>query len=161
LFAKAIVELAQTYSAGSIALPQLDQVSSIVQSEIDAKAQQKIPGYIEGQKKYAKQLRISLHNWSYNRLAQAIINKAGQSEIEIEYGSSSARASPNDREASRRNESRAKEIALSAYAARTERIAEYRNNFALLQTTIEWLKHPKLFGLSLNVALQLSTSILK
>ena len=73
LFAKAIVELALTYHAGSIALPQLDQVRSIAQSEIDAKAQRKIPGYIEGQKKYAKQLRISLHNWSYNRLSQSII----------------------------------------------------------------------------------------
>lgn len=151
LFAKAIVELAQTYRAGSIALPQLDQIRSIVQSEIDAQAQRKIPGHIERQKKYAKQLRISLHNWSYNRLSQAIVNKAGQSEIAIEYGSNSARASPNDR---------AKEIALSAYAARTARISSYINNFALVQM-LEWLKHPKLFGLSLPFTLQFSTSLLK
>ena len=51
-------------------------------------------------------------------MAQAIVNKAGQSEIAIEYGSNSARASPNDR---------AKEIALSAYAARTARISSYIN----------------------------------
>jgi L-rhamnose isomerase len=74
-------------------------------------AQQKIPGYVEGQKKYAKQVRISLHNWSYNRVSESIINKAGrQSGIAIESGNQPARASPNDR---------AREIALSAYAKRT------------------------------------------
>jgi hypothetical protein len=118
LFAKAIVELAQIYQAGSIALPKLDQIRLSIQSEIDTKAQQKIPGYIEAQKQYAKQIRINLHNWSYNRLSESIINKAGQSGIAIEYGNQPARASPNVREASR-NENRAREIALSAYAKRT------------------------------------------
>jgi hypothetical protein len=118
LFAKAIVELAQTYRAGSIALPKLDQIRLIIQSEVDAMAQQKIPDYLEGQKKYAKQVRINLHNWSYNRLSESIISKAAQFEIAIEYGTQPARASPNVREASR-NENRAKEIALSAYAKRT------------------------------------------
>lgn len=84
-------------------------------------------------------------------MAQAIVNKAGQSEIAIEYGSNSARASPNDR---------AKGIAPSAYAARTARISSYINNFALLQM-LEWLKHPKLFCLSLPFTLQFSTSLLK
>jgi hypothetical protein len=73
-------------------------------------AQQKIPDYLEGQKKYAKQVRINLHNWSYNRLSESIISKAAQSEIAIEYGTQPARASPTDR---------AREIALSAYAKRT------------------------------------------
>jgi hypothetical protein len=110
LFAKAIVELAQSYRADSIALPKLDQIRLIIQSEVDAMAQQKIPDYLEGQKKYAKQVRINLHNWSYNRLSASIISKAAQSEIAIEYGTQPARASPNDR---------AREIALSAYAKRT------------------------------------------
>jgi hypothetical protein len=109
LFAKAIVELARTYRANSIALPKLDQMRLSTQSEIDAMAQQKIPDYLEGQKKYAKQVRINLHNWSYNRLSESIISKAAQSEIAIEYGTQPARASPNDR---------AREIALSAYAKR-------------------------------------------
>jgi hypothetical protein len=109
LFAKAIVELAQTHLANSIALPKLDQIRLSIQSEIDTMAQQKIPDYLEGQKKYVKQVRINLHNWSYNRLSESIISKAAQSEIAIEYGSQSARASPNDR---------AREIALSAYAKR-------------------------------------------
>jgi hypothetical protein len=110
LFAKAIVEFAQTYQAGSIALPKLDQIRLSIQSEIDTKAQQKIPGYIEGQKKYAKQVRINLHNWSYNRVSELITNKSGQSGIAIEYGNQPARASPNER---------AREIALSAYGKRT------------------------------------------
>jgi hypothetical protein len=109
LFAKAIVELAQSYRAGSIALPKLDQIRLIIQSEVDAMAQQKIPDYLEGQKKYAKQVRINLHNWSYNRLSASIISKAAQSEIAIEYGNQPARASPNEQ---------AMEIALSAYAKR-------------------------------------------
>jgi hypothetical protein len=91
-------------------LPQLDQIRLIIQSEVDAMAQQKIPDYLEGQKKYAKQVRINLHNWSYNRLSESIISKAAQSEIAIEYGTQAARASPTDR---------AREIALSAYAKRT------------------------------------------
>lgn len=110
LFAKAIVELALTYQAGSIALPKLDKINLSVQSEMDAIAQQKIPDYLEGQKKYAKQVRINLHNWSYSRLNESISSKAGQSGIAIEYGIQPARASPNEQ---------AKEVALSAYAKRT------------------------------------------
>jgi hypothetical protein len=110
LFAKAIVELAQTHRANSIALPKLDQIRLSIQSEIDTMAQQKVPDYLEGQKKYAKQVRINLHNWSYNRLSESILNKAGQLGIAIDYGNQLARASPNEQ---------AREIALSAYAKRT------------------------------------------
>ena len=109
LFAKAIVELSQTYHAGSIALPKLDQINLSIQSAIDAKAQEKIPDCKKGQKKYAKQVRIDLHNWSYGRLSAAISNKAAQSGIAIEHGNQSARASPTEQ---------AREIALSAYAKR-------------------------------------------
>ena len=110
LFAKAIIELAQTYQAGSIALPKLDHIRLSIQSEIDAMAQEKIPDYVEGQKKYAKQLRINLHNWSYSRLIESIVNKASQLQLSIEYGNQPTRASPNDM---------AKEIALSAYTKRS------------------------------------------
>jgi hypothetical protein len=110
LFAKAIVELAQTYQAGSIALPKLDRIRLSIQSEIDAMAQSKIPDYVEGQKKYAKQVRINLHNWSYSRLIESIVNKASQLQLAIEYGNQPTRASPNDL---------AKEIALSAYTKRS------------------------------------------
>ena len=93
MFAKAIVELAQTYQAGSIALPKLDQIRLSIQSEIDSMAQEKIPDYVEGQKKYAKQVRIKLHNWSYSRLIESIVNKASQLQLAIEYGNQPTRAS--------------------------------------------------------------------
>ena len=109
LFAKAIIELVQTYQAGSIALPKLDHICLSIQSEIDAMAQEKIPNYLEGQKKYAKQVRINLHNWSYSRLIESIVNKASQLQLSIKYGNQPIRASPNDM---------AKEIALSAYSKR-------------------------------------------
>lgn len=110
LFAKAIVELAQNYGAGSIALPKLAQINLSIQSEIDTMAQQKIPDCKKGQKMYAKQVRINLHSWSYGRLSAAILNKAGQSGITIEYGDQPPRASPSEQ---------AREIALSAYANRS------------------------------------------
>jgi hypothetical protein len=110
LFANQIVELARTYNASSIALPQLDQIRFVIQCELEAIAEQKIPGYVEGQKRYIKQLRIHLHNWSYNRLTELITNKAAQLEIAIEHGNQPARASPNVQ---------AKEVALTAYAKRS------------------------------------------
>jgi hypothetical protein len=94
LFAQAIIELAKTYRAGSLVLPKLDNINSIVQSEIDAMAQAKIPDCIEAQKKYAKKARINLHQWSYSRLSQAIINKANRSQIALEYGKQLTRGSP-------------------------------------------------------------------
>jgi hypothetical protein len=110
LFANQIVELARTYNASSIALPQLDQIRFVIQCELEAIAEQKIPGYVEGQKRYIKQLRINLHNWSYNRLTELITNKAAQLKIAIEHGNQPARASPNVQ---------AKEVALTAYAKRS------------------------------------------
>jgi hypothetical protein len=55
LLAKAIITFAQTDRAGSIVLPKLGDMRELVQSEIQSRAEQKIPGYIEGQAKYAKQ----------------------------------------------------------------------------------------------------------
>ena len=110
LLATTIVKLAQNFGAASIALPKLDRVRLNIQSEIDTMAQQKIPDFIEGQKNYAKQVRVNLHNWSYDRLSDAIVNKAARSEIAIEYGNQPVRASPSDQ---------AREIALSAYFQRT------------------------------------------
>jgi hypothetical protein len=70
LLAGAIVKLAKTYQAGSIVLPKLGDMREIVQSEIKAKAEEKIPGYEEAQKRYAKQYRVNVHQWSYGRLME-------------------------------------------------------------------------------------------
>ncbi|MEP0798519.1 type V CRISPR-associated protein Cas12k [Funiculus sociatus] len=109
LLAKAIVAIAQTYHAGSIVLPKLDNTREMVQSEIQAKAEQKCPEYLEGQQKYAKQYRTSVHQWSYGRLIECIHNQAAKIGIAIESAQQPIRGSPQDK---------AKELAIAAYHAR-------------------------------------------
>ncbi|MEH1956434.1 type V CRISPR-associated protein Cas12k [Nostoc sp.] len=112
LLAKEIVAIAQTYKAGSIVLPKLGDMREILQSEIQAIAEQKFPGYVEGQQKYAKQYRVNVHKWSYGRLIQSIQSKATQAGIVIEEGKQPVRGSPHEQ---------AKELALSAYHDRLAR----------------------------------------
>lgn len=109
LLAKEIVALAQIYKAGSIVLPKLGDMRETLQSEIQAIAEAKFPGYVEGQQKYAKQYRINVHSWSYGRLIQSIQSKTAQVGIMIEEGKQPIRGSPQDK---------AKELALSAYHER-------------------------------------------
>lgn len=109
LLANAIVKLAKTYQVGSIVLPKLGAMREIVQSEIQALAEQKIPGNKEGQKKYAKQYRVNVHQWSYGRLIENIKAQAAKAGIAIEESKQSIRGSPQDK---------AKEIAISAYTNR-------------------------------------------
>ena len=94
LIAKAIVELAKEYQVSAIAVPKIEDMREIVQSEIKAKAEAKIPGYEEGQKKYAKQYRINIHNWSYGRLIENITTQASKSGIEITKVKQPVRGSP-------------------------------------------------------------------
>jgi hypothetical protein len=111
LLAKAIVKLAQTYQAGSIVLPKLGDMRELVQSEIQARAEQKIPGYIEAQKNYAKQYRVNVHQWSYGRLIDTIKAQASKVSIVIEQGEQPIRGSPQEK---------AKNMANSAYHARSK-----------------------------------------
>jgi hypothetical protein len=109
LLAKEIVTLAQTYQAGSIVLPKLEDMRELVQSEIQARAEQKIPGYIEGQQKYAKQYRVNVHQWSYGRLIENIQVQAVKIGISIEQGQQPVQGSP---------QKKAKEMAIAAYRSR-------------------------------------------
>ena len=84
LLAKAVVVTAQQYGAGSIAVPTLDNIREILQAEIQAKAEQRAPGSTEGQKRYAKQYRSSIHKWSYGRLLEQIGSKAVQTGLVVE-----------------------------------------------------------------------------
>ncbi len=84
LLAKEIIAIAQTYSAGSIVLPKLDNMREQVQSEVQAKAEQK-SDLIEVQKQYAKQYRVSVHQWSYGRLMANIHSSAAKAEIVIAH----------------------------------------------------------------------------
>ncbi len=83
LIAKAIVQLAKQYQVSAIAVPKIEDIREVVQSEVKARAEAKIPGYEEGQKKYAKQYRINIHNWSYGRLIENITTQASKLGIAI------------------------------------------------------------------------------
>ena len=84
LLAKTVVAIAKQYNAGSIAIPKLDNIRENLQAEIDAKAEQKIPGYLEAQKRYTKQYRQTINRWSYGRLIDQISSKAAQLGIVVE-----------------------------------------------------------------------------
>ncbi len=109
LLAQAIVAIAQTYQAGSIVLPKIGDMREIVQSEIQARAEAKCPGCIEGQQKYGKQYRSRVHKWSYGRLVQSIQSQAAKTGIAIEEGQQPIRGSPQEQ---------ARELAIAAYKSR-------------------------------------------
>ncbi len=114
LLAKEIVKIAQTYRAWSIALPQLKNMREIIQSEVQARAERKIPGYKEGQEQYAKQYRVSIHQWSYNRLSENITQQATKAGIEIELTRHIPSGSPHGR---------AEQLAIAAYQERLLSVA--------------------------------------
>ncbi|GJD16383.1 hypothetical protein RIVM261_013390 [Rivularia sp. IAM M-261] len=109
LLAKSIITLATTYQASSIVLPKLRDMREIIQSEIQAKAEKKIPGYKEGQQQYAKQYRISIHRWSYGRLIENIQSQAAKAGISVETTSQQTRGSPQEQ---------AKDLVIFAYRER-------------------------------------------
>ncbi|MEG3440229.1 type V CRISPR-associated protein Cas12k, partial [Pannus brasiliensis CCIBt3594] len=111
LIAKAIVKLAREYRAHSIAVPKLRQIREIIQSEVQARAERKISGYKEGQKKYARQYRESIHQWSYNRLIESIHQASAPFGIAIETVSQSLQGNPQEQ---------ARTNALAAYTERFE-----------------------------------------
>ena len=106
LITKAIMELAKEYQVSAIAVPKIEDMREIVQSEIKAKAEAKIPGYEEGQKKYAKQYRINIHNWSYARLIENITTQASKLGIAISEVKQPVRGSPAEK---------AKDMAIALY----------------------------------------------
>ena len=109
LLAKAITQLAQTYGAGSIVIPSLTHLRELLDSEIVAKAEQKCPGSIEVQKRYARDYRRAIHRWSYSRLIEAIRSKAQQLGISTESKFQPLQGDPKEQ---------AKDIAIAAYHAR-------------------------------------------
>jgi hypothetical protein len=97
LIAKAIMELAKQYQVSAIAVPRNEDMREIVQSEIKAKAEAKIPGYEEGQKEYAKQYRINIHNWSHGRLIENITTQSSKLGIAIKEVKQPVRGSPTEK----------------------------------------------------------------
>ncbi|OUC12050.1 MAG: hypothetical protein B0A82_24435 [Alkalinema sp. CACIAM 70d] len=109
LLAKAVITIAQQYNAGSIAVPNLDNIRETLQATIDAKAEQKAPGCIEAQKRYTKQYKITIHRWSYGRLIDQIISKAKQVGLGVEEAKQPLSGNVQEK---------AKLVAISAYNAR-------------------------------------------
>jgi transposase len=107
--AKAIVAIAKTYQAGSIVLPKLSHIREILSSEVQARAEQKVPNYKKGQQEYAKQYRVSVHRWSYGRLIESIQSEAKKTGIAIEVGQQPIQGSPQEK---------ARDLALNAYNSR-------------------------------------------
>ncbi len=111
LLAKAIVEMAIQYQASSIILPDLKNVREILDSEIQAKAETKIPGCKKAQKQYAGNYRKNIHRWSYARLCDAIKSKAIQKGLAIETSRQIPSGTP---------EIQARDLALIAYHHRQQ-----------------------------------------
>lgn len=109
LLAKAIVTLAQQYRAESIVTPKLEDMREIIQSEIQARAEHKIPNCIEAQAQYAKSYRLQVHQWSYSRLIDNIQAQASKSGIAMEQSQQPVRGSPQQQ---------AQELAIAAYRSR-------------------------------------------
>ena len=110
---KAIIALAKNYQAGSIVLPKLSDVQESIQSEVQARAEQKCPELIEAQKKYAKQYRSSVPRWSYSRLIESIQSQAAQAGIIVEEARQDLVGSPQDK---------ARKLAINAYNFRLQAI---------------------------------------
>jgi hypothetical protein len=109
LLAKAIVAIAKAYQAGSIVLPRLGDIQQSISSKVQARAEQKVPGYKKGQQEYAKPSLVKVHRWSYGRLIESIQRLAAKTGIAIEFQRQSIRGSP---------EEKAQDLALSAYNSR-------------------------------------------
>ena len=109
LIAKEIVTLAKQFQAGSIVLPNLKGLRERIQSELEAKAEQKIPGNRAKQALYAKEYRTQVHRWSHNRLAQNIHSQSAKVGIIVELGYQPFQGSPPEK---------ARDLAIAAYHAR-------------------------------------------
>ncbi len=103
--------MAIQYQVSSIVLPDLKNVREILNSEIQVKAEAKIPGCKKAQKRYAKEYRKNIHRWSYARLCDAIKSKAIQKGITIESSRQIPSGTP---------EIQARDLALIAYHHRQQ-----------------------------------------
>lgn len=108
LLAQSIVQTAQQYNASSIVLPDLTHIREVIQSEIQARAEEKSP-VKEIQDQYARAYLRSVHRWSYNRLAQKIQSKAQQAGLAVESAKQPIQGTPQEK---------AQGVALTGYQSR-------------------------------------------
>ncbi len=110
LVAKGIISFAQQHLARSVALPKIKDIREVIQAQIQARAEQRIPDSKKLQQQYAKQYRMSAHRWSYGRVLDAIRSRAGKEGLIVEEGIHSHCDTAAEQ---------AKDVALSAYALRS------------------------------------------
>ncbi|PSB68249.1 hypothetical protein C7B61_01900 [filamentous cyanobacterium CCP1] len=111
LIAKAVVSVAKAYQVSSIVLPDLGNIREMVEAEVQARAEQRIVGYEEGQRQYAKQYRASVHRWSYGRLTEKIQSQAAQIGIMVEQAKQMFQGTPQEK---------AKNLVTEAYNSRKQ-----------------------------------------
>lgn len=108
LLAKSIVELAQQFQVSCIVFPHTNNLREHLAAEIDARAEQKSDSK-QVQDKYAKEFRISIHRWSYDRLLTTIRHQAEKAGIPIEIGSQPLHGTP---------QKKARDLAIATYHLR-------------------------------------------
>ncbi|WP_199318566.1 type V CRISPR-associated protein Cas12k, partial [Leptolyngbya sp. FACHB-541] len=109
LIAHEILAIAQKHQVSSLVLPDLGNIREVIQSEIQARAEQKIPGSIEQQRQYALQYRANIHRWRYAQLSEFIQSRAAQIGISIEIVKQPLVGTPQEK---------AKDLAIAAYQSR-------------------------------------------
>jgi len=77
--------------------PKLSDMREQISSEIQSRAEKRRPGYKEGQQKYAKEYRVSVHRWSYGRLIESIQSQVAQVGIFTEIGTQPIRGSSQEK----------------------------------------------------------------
>lgn len=87
-------QFARTYKVVRIIVPSLNNIRESIQAELTAKAEAKIQGSLEAQKRYLKNYRINVHQWSYGRLIENIILQASKLNIIVTEAKQSIRGSP-------------------------------------------------------------------
>jgi IS605 OrfB family transposase len=105
LLANSIVNLAQQFQASCIVLPQTKHLREHLLTEINAKAQKKSDSK-QVQDKYAKEFRMSIHRWSYDRLLTTISSQAEKIGCAIETIAQPLQGTPQQK---------AKDVAIAAY----------------------------------------------
>jgi len=109
LIAKEIVAIAKAHKAQSIVIPKLARIREILNCEVMSRAEQRCPGSVEIQKRYAKEYRTKIHRWSYSRLISNIQVQAKKVGILLEEAEQSFQGT---------QEEKAKELAIAAYQSR-------------------------------------------
>jgi len=105
LLANSIIKLAQQFQASCIVLPQTKNLRERLSAEINARAEKKSDSK-QVQDKYAKEVRMSIHRWSYNRLLTAISTQAEKTGLAIETIAQPLQGTPQQK---------AKDVAIAAY----------------------------------------------